>query len=191
MGAHKLIFRVGRHTRPVKMSLTCDRLREGKTIRRIQIMFYLILTLHLNNLKLIKKTSFFKMPASKLDKNNFLWVFIILLSPPKGAYGGDITPEMCFPICTAHDCLTYYVVCEQGPTWPCTSRPISRRRPGEEARATPTTETRQPCTTGEGVRKRSRNRRRGGRSTCCSRTRSGRCPSRPEVAAVSKPENHV
>jgi len=74
----------------------------------------------------------------------------------------------------------------QGPMSPCTSRPISRRRPGAEARATRTTATRRRCTTAAGARKRWRNRRRGGRSTCCSRTRSGRCRSRPEVVAVSR-----
>jgi len=70
-------------------------------------------------------------------------------------------------------------------TWQCTSRPTSRQRPGAEIRETPTTVTQRQCTTAVGVRKRSKNRRRGGRSTCYNRTRSEQCPSRPEDVVVS------
>lgn len=73
----------------------------------------------------------------------------------------------------------------QEQTWLCTNQLTSRQRPGAEVQETPTTVTQQRCTMAEGVQKRSRNRHRGGRSTCCNRTRSGRYPSRPEDVAVS------
>lgn len=73
----------------------------------------------------------------------------------------------------------------QVPTWPYTNQPTSRQRPGEAVQETPTTATRPRYTTADTAPKRSKNRRRGGPSICCSRIPSGRCRSLPEDVAVS------